>query len=171
MCAEAHHHGLRMRHRLSREVAASGSTGTRRFHPLSAFHLSGFLVLRWQYDKRDEAIKRTRKRLVRPSAGINRHAVGNERVLQERSSEPPGFVSCGVSREAAAEAWARGISGLGIELREDKFGAPTLWTEGEGHTVAGAKSRVRRRLRVVVDPRHAEKLHAREPGDLIVGCQ
>jgi hypothetical protein len=23
-------------------------------------------------------------------AGINRHAVGNERVLQERNSEPPG---------------------------------------------------------------------------------
>jgi hypothetical protein len=115
--------------------------------------------------------KRIRKRLVRPSAGINRHAIGNERVLQERSSEPPGFVSCGVSREAAAEAWARGISGLGIELREDKFGAPTPWTEGEGHTAAGAKSRARCGSRVVVDPRHAEKLHAREPGDLIVGCQ
>ena len=26
------------------------------------------------------------------------------------------------------------------------------------------------RSRVVVDPRHAEKLHAREPGDLIAGC-
>jgi len=27
-----------------------------------------------------------------------------------------------------------------------------------------------RRSHVVVDPRHAEKLHAREPGDLIAGC-
>ena len=39
-----------------------------------------------------------------PSAGINRHAVGNERVLQERSSEPPDLESCGGGREAAAEA-------------------------------------------------------------------
>jgi hypothetical protein len=34
----------------------------------------------------------------------NRHAVENERVLQERSSEPPGLESCGGSREAAVEA-------------------------------------------------------------------
>jgi len=41
---------------------------------------------------------------ARPSAGINRHAVGNERVLQGRSSEPPDLQSCGGGREAAAEA-------------------------------------------------------------------
>ena len=34
----------------------------------------------------------------------NRHAVEDERVLQERSSEPPGLESCGGSREAAVEA-------------------------------------------------------------------
>ena len=39
-----------------------------------------------------------------PSAGINRHAVGNERVLQERSSEPPDLESCGGGREAVVEA-------------------------------------------------------------------
>ena len=39
-----------------------------------------------------------------PSAGINRHAVGNERVLQERNSEPPDLESCGGGREAAVEA-------------------------------------------------------------------
>jgi hypothetical protein len=37
-------------------------------------------------------------------AGINRHAVEDERALQERSSEPPGLESCGGSREAAVEA-------------------------------------------------------------------
>jgi integrase len=37
-------------------------------------------------------------------AGINRHAAENARVLQERSSEPPGLESCGGSREAAVEA-------------------------------------------------------------------
>ena len=35
----------------------------------------------------------------------------------------------------------------------------------------GRQRESRARPRVVVDPRHAEKLHAREPGDLIVGCQ
>jgi type IV secretion system protein VirB5 len=30
----------------------------------------------------------TEERLMRVSAGINRHVAGNERVLQERSSEP-----------------------------------------------------------------------------------
>jgi hypothetical protein len=40
----------------------------------------------------------------RPCAGINRHVVGNERVLQERNSEPPGLESCGVRREARVEA-------------------------------------------------------------------
>ena len=44
------------------------------------------------------------KRLVRPSAGINRHAVGDERSLQERSSEPPGLAFCGAGCEAGAEA-------------------------------------------------------------------
>ena len=34
----------------------------------------------------------------------NRHAVEDERALQERSSEPPGLESCGGSREAAVEA-------------------------------------------------------------------
>ena len=39
-----------------------------------------------------------------PCAGINRHTVGNERVLQERSSEPPDLESCGGGREAVVEA-------------------------------------------------------------------
>ena len=39
-----------------------------------------------------------------PCAGINRHAVGNERVRQERNSEPPDLESCGGGREAAVEA-------------------------------------------------------------------
>jgi len=43
-------------------------------------------------------------RRVRKCAGMNRHAVENARVLQERSSEPPGLESCGGSREAAVEA-------------------------------------------------------------------
>jgi hypothetical protein len=34
----------------------------------------------------------------------NRHAAENARVLQGRSSEPPGLESCGGSREAVVEA-------------------------------------------------------------------
>jgi hypothetical protein len=39
-----------------------------------------------------------------PCAGIKRHVVGNERVLQERSSEPSCLESCVRRREAAGEA-------------------------------------------------------------------
>jgi hypothetical protein len=46
------------------------------------------------------------RKIVRGTAcaGINRHAVGNERVLQERNSEPPDLESCGGGREAVVEA-------------------------------------------------------------------
>ena len=46
-----------------------------------------------------------------PSAGINRHAVGNERVLQERNSEPPDLESCGGGREAGVGG-SRAIGGV-----------------------------------------------------------
>ena len=105
MCAEAHHHGLRIRHRLSREVAASGSTGTRRFHPLSAFHLSGFLVLRWQYDKRDEAIKKTRKRLVRPASPLSM-AAGRSRPMDLFHPTRQRIQDEGVAEGGGETLWA-----------------------------------------------------------------
>src|SRR6185312_10437078 len=51
------------------------------------------------------------------SAGINRHEVANERVVQEGSSDPPGPETCEGSSNAALEALDRGICRLGIELR------------------------------------------------------
>ena len=60
--------------------------------------------------KRFYMIGYTRKKVGRrdvllcPCAGINPHVVGNDRVLQERSSEPPGLESCGGGREAVIEA-------------------------------------------------------------------
>ena len=53
------------------------------------------LLVRWIEDGVHPAVA---------SAGINRHAVGNERVLQVRSSEPPDLESCGGGREAVVEA-------------------------------------------------------------------
>src|SRR5947207_15184210 len=45
-------------------------------------------------------------------AGINRHEVKNERVLQERSSEPPGPESCAATARDPAKR-RQGIGGGG----------------------------------------------------------
>ncbi len=63
----------------------------------------------------------------------------------------------------------RGTGGLGIELRKDAIRTLTLLTWRKA-TWAGAISQVPARSCVVVDPRHAWKLHAREPGDLGDAC-
>jgi len=99
----------------------------------------------------------------------NRHEAGNERVLRERSSEPLGPEFCVAHREVCGEALNRGTGGLGIELRKDAIRTLTLlhWRKA---TWAGAISQVPARSCVVVDPRHAWKLHAREPGDLGDAC-
>ena len=51
------------------------------------------------------------------SAGINRHEVANERVVQERNSDPPGPEPCEDNGNGVLEALDRGICRLGIELR------------------------------------------------------
>src|SRR6516225_2684191 len=79
----------------------------------------------------------------------------------------PGPEPCEGGREVALEALDRGICRLGIELRNQPMrdahgvGVP----EGDMATHAFASAR---RSRGVVDPKHAEKLQAREPGDPIV---
>src|SRR6202049_2348337 len=44
--------------------------------------------------------------------GVNRHEVENERVLQERSSEPPGPESCAATARDPAKR-RQGIGGVG----------------------------------------------------------
>jgi hypothetical protein len=62
----------------------------------------------------------------------------------------------------------RGIRGPGIELRKTSLGRRPCGQKGKA-TWPAAKARAVGRLCVVVDPEHAEKLHAREPGDLGIG--
>jgi hypothetical protein len=73
--------------------------------------------------------------------------------------------SCAEAREGGGEAFDRGTYGPGIEPRnahperrrpQDRRKA--TWT--------ASLSRDAARLRAVVDPAHARKLSAREPGDL-----
>jgi hypothetical protein len=45
-------------------------------------------------------------------AGLNRHEVENERVLQERNSEPPGPESCAATARDPAKR-RQGIGGVG----------------------------------------------------------
>jgi hypothetical protein len=63
----------------------------------------------------------------------------------------------------------RGTGGLGIELRKDAIRTLTLlhWRKAKW---AEAISQVSARSCVVVDPRHAWKLHARKPGNLGGSC-
>ena len=71
--------------------------------------------------------------------GLNRHAVENERVLQETSSEPPGLESCGGRREAAAEARSHGqcfsdrgllaMFGVAMVVGRNRGGSPTVVQE------------------------------------------
>jgi len=58
-------------------------------------------------------------------AGINRHEVEDERVSQERSSDPLGPESC---TDTARDSVRRrqGIGGVGIQLRKDHSGRRRL---------------------------------------------
>src|ERR1700676_593492 len=86
-------------------------------------------------------------------------------VANHLASSLAGAVVRPQSKRRQRNQWA------GYRASKRQTGAPTLWTEGEGYTGAGVRSQVRRGPCVVEDPRHAEKLHAREPGDLIAGCK
>src|SRR5215475_10107221 len=61
------------------------------------------------------------------------------------------------------------MDGLGIQLRKIAIGTPTLSSKRKA-TWSGAIARAPDQSRVVVDPRHVQKLHAREPGDLGDAC-
>ena len=101
-------------------------------------------------------------------AGINRRVVGNERVLQERRKRLHlGLESCGEHREVLVEAWTEVSVGRAIELRKaDVLGCRLRSVEEESNTTA-ALTRAAVRSYVVLEPAHAEKQHAREPGDLL----
>ncbi len=100
-------------------------------------------------------------------AGINRHVAGVERALQERSSESVlalslvGVIARWRLKRRQRYQWA-GLLSFEKSLFQD---ADTL-TYVEGNTAGRVESRAARRSCVVEDPAHAEKQHAREPGDL-----
>jgi len=74
----------------------------------------------------------------------------------------PSTARCQVKRKQG-HGWAS------IELRKIAIGMPTLSSKRKA-TRSGAIARVSDRSRVVVDPRHVQKLYAREPGDLGGAC-
>ena len=83
---------------------------------------------------------------------------------REGVANHPGPEPCEGSREAALEALDRGICRLGIELRNRAVqGADGVKQYGRQDEVCGIASAPR--PCGVEDPMHAEKLHAREPGD------
>jgi len=83
---------------------------------------------------------------------------------REGVANHPGPEPCEGSRKAALEALDRGICRLGIELRNQMVrGADGVRLQGRQQRVARQRERdaaLRSRR-----PKHAEKLHAREPGD------
>ena len=83
---------------------------------------------------------------------------------REGIANHPGPEPCEGSREAVLEALDRGICRLGIELRNAWCGEPTASDGPEGNKAASVIASAPRPCGVE-DPRHAEKLHAREPGD------
>src|SRR6266545_7360280 len=83
---------------------------------------------------------------------------------REGVANHPGPEPCEGSRKAALEALDRGICRLGIELRKSRFGEPTASDRTEGNNALHDTASVAQ-PRGVEDPMHAEKLHAREPGD------
>ena len=83
---------------------------------------------------------------------------------REGVASHPGPEPCEGGRKAALEALGRGICRLGIELRNQRCGEPTASGCKEGNNASHANASAARPCGVE-DPRHAEKLHAREPGD------
>ena len=83
---------------------------------------------------------------------------------REGVANHPGPESCEGSRKTALEALDRGICRQGMELRNGWCGEPTASDGPEGKNVVRASASAVR-PRGVEDPRHVEKLHAREPGD------
>ena len=87
---------------------------------------------------------------------------------REGVANHPGPEPCEGGGNVALEALDRGICRLGIELRNHVFWGADGGSDGpEGHNAAHAFASAQR-PHGVEDPRHAEKLHAREPGDPVV---
>jgi hypothetical protein len=83
---------------------------------------------------------------------------------REGVAHHPGPEPCEGSRKAALEALGRGICRLGIDLRKSRS------READGVRQSGRPQRVVHNRESgaacgVEGPMHAEKLHAREPGD------
>jgi len=86
---------------------------------------------------------------------------------REGVTNHPGPEPCEGGRKTALEALDRGICRLGIELRNRTNRDAHGVIAPEGNTAARASVRAQW-SRGVEDPRHAEKLQAREPGGPVV---
>ena len=83
---------------------------------------------------------------------------------REGVANHPGPEPCEGSRKAALEALDRGICRQGIELRNHAFQEAHGVAQPEGNMAARDNASAQRSCGVL-DPMHAEKLRAREPGD------
>ena len=83
---------------------------------------------------------------------------------REGPANHSGPEPCECSCKAALEALDRGICGLGIELRNHAFQEAHGVAQPEGNMAARDNASAQRSCGVL-DPTHAEKLRAREPGD------
>ena len=86
---------------------------------------------------------------------------------REGVANHPGPEPCERSRKGALEALDRGICRLGIELRNHAFQEAHGVAQPEGNMAARDNASAQRSCGVL-DPRHAEKLRAREPGGPVV---
>ena len=86
---------------------------------------------------------------------------------REGVANHPGPEPCEGGREVALEALDRGICRLGIELRNLAFQEAHGVGRPEGNKAACGSASMQRSCGVE-DPKHAVKLHAREPGGPVV---
>ncbi len=106
-----------------------------------------------------------------PSAGINRHIVGDERALRKRRSDSILTSSLAlVSARRLSRSVDRGTGGRAIELRKCAIRVSTLWCLREGNTGEQRKFASCRWARRSRRTLHVRKQCAREPGDLQNVC-
>jgi hypothetical protein len=86
----------------------------------------------------------------RGCAGINRHVVGDERALQERSSESilTPSLATGAARSQLKRKQGHRWAGL-LSFENVQSETPTSSSEGEGNTTGHVRSRAPSRLCVV----------------------
>jgi hypothetical protein len=97
------------------------------------------------------------------SAGINRRGVANERVVRGRPSKPPRPRVMHGRRKAVREALTQVHVGRYRAAKWTEIRVPT-WSITRKAKPAEALTRASAGLCEVIDPVHAWKLHAREPG-------